>query len=176
MRCWKVWNLSSGGYRGVYRYKHSVSCIHEIQALCVFYCIYVILQFYKKSDMWVLEWCHPQKAQPTVLNLLSCQHWEGPDVGGSSFSSTPPPACVLQTIWGSLTGGRKNLLAGVLVFWAVATSSLECLGGRGFLITIQLSAKVKTVSSGFLVALWKYLLFCLCSMGEDHALSATLFL
>lgn len=52
--------------------------------------------------MWVLEWCHPQKAQPAVLNSPpSCQHWEGPGVGFDIV-------CLLQMVWGFTHWGKEE--------------------------------------------------------------------
>ena len=102
-----------------------------------------------------------------------------PRCWASSFSSSPPPASgfdiVMYCRWSGvpLTRGRKEPTD--LLFWAVATSSLECHGWRGFLINSQLSAKVKKVSSGFPVALQRY--YCCASAPQvrPNALSGILF-
>lgn len=106
---------------------------------------------------------------------------ERPGCGRSLLSSRPLlplvlTLCAADGLGFHLLGKGKNPQADALLFWAVAISSLECHGWRGFLMNTQLRARVKKMRSGFLVALQKYLLFQLCSAGEAPAPSATLFL
>lgn len=78
------------------------------------------------------------------------------DAAASPAAPRPPLAltlsCSADGLGSHSLGEGKNPPAGVLFAWTVATSSLERHGWRGFLVNTQLSAKVKTVSSGFLVA------------------------
>ena len=114
--------------------------------------------------MWRLQWCPPLKAQ---LSLVSCWSLGSPGAGSSRPSHLWlwPCLCTADGLGFHLLGKEENPQSGASLFWAPATSSLECHGWRGFLINIQLSAKVKKVSSGFLVALQKSLLVCFCPTG-----------
>lgn len=114
--------------------------------------------------MRVLQGCGPQKTQ---LNRLSSWSLGSPGVGASRPSRLWPWPCLYTADDHGfhLLKKEKSPQAGALLIWALATSSLEYHCWRGFLINIRLSAKAKKVSSAFLVALQKYLLFCLCSTG-----------
>lgn len=118
------------GHVGVHRCKHSMSCTFKVQGLHALYYIYIAFQF--KNLMWVLEWCHPQKAQPAAVSP-----WAGPGVGCSSFPCRPllPLALTLSLYcrWSRvLLGKGKKPPADGLLFWAVSTSSLKYMVGQGF--------------------------------------------
>lgn len=112
----------------------------------------------------MLQGCGPQKTQ---LSRLSSWSLGSPGVGAGRPSRLWPWPCLCTAdgLGFHLLEKEKSPQAGALLIWALAISSLECHGWRGFLINIQLSAKAKKVSPGFLGALQKYLLFCLCSTG-----------